>query len=109
MDPHSDNDVQRPPRRLNWTMIALIGGLIVLVLLIVYFATSRNPDQDKLVGNEVTEVQPDQSEKLCSSKATYDLIKRELFRRAAELRGSDQAAYDQVAAVAALRRDNAVM
>src|SRR5215213_6670329 len=109
MDPHSENDPHRPARRLNWTTIALVGGLVALVLLIVYFAATRNPDQDKLVGNEVTEVQPDQSEKLCSSKATYDLIKRELFRRAAQLRGSDQAAYDQLAAVAVLRMDNAVM
>ena len=35
-------------------------------------------------------------EKLCASKPTYDLIKRELFRRAAQLRGSDQAAYDKL-------------
>src|SRR3954447_20182674 len=96
-------------RRLNWTTIALISGLIVLVLLIVYFLTSRNPDQDKLIGNEVAETQPDQSEKLCSSKATYDLIKRELFQRAAQLRGSNQAAYDQLSAYAVLRMENPVL
>jgi uncharacterized protein YecT (DUF1311 family) len=96
-------------RRLNWTTIALISGLIVLVLLIGYFLTSRNPDQDKLIGNEVAETQPDQSEKLCSSKATYDLIKRDLFQRAAQLRGSNQAAYDQLAAYAVVRMENAVM
>ena len=33
--------------------------------------------------------------KTCASQATYDLIKRELFRRAAQLRGSDQAALRQ--------------
>ena len=90
-------------------MIALIGGLILLLLFIAYFATSRNPDQDKLIENEVTEAQPPPPEKRCASKATYDLIKRELFRRAAQLRGSDQAAYDQLAAYAVVRMENPVM
>ena len=49
-------------------------------------------------------------EKTCSSKATYDLIKRELFRRAAQLRGSDQAAYDKlVARSPSMRMENPVM
>lgn len=96
-------------RRLNWTTIALIGGLVILILLIAYFATSRNPDQDKLI-NEVTEAQPPATrDKVCASKATYDLIKRELFRRAAQLRGSEQAAYDQLAAYAVVRMENPVM
>ena len=30
-----------PMRRLNWTTIALIGGLVLLVLLVAYFATTR--------------------------------------------------------------------
>jgi hypothetical protein len=106
--PRPPNDP--PERRINGTTIALVGGLVILILLVGYFALTRNPDQDKLVGNEVTEAQqPDQTEKLCSSKATYDLIKRELFRRAAELRGNNQTAYDQLAAYAVVRMDNAVM
>lgn len=109
MDPNREDHVQRPVRRLNWTTIALIGGLVLLLSLIAYFATTRNPDQDKLVGSDMTEAQPDQKEKLCSSKATYDLIKRELFRRAAQLRGSDQTGYDQLAAYAVVRMENAVM
>ena len=48
-------------------------------------------------------------EKLCASKATYDLIKRELFRRAAQLRGSDQAAYDKLSGYAVIRMENPVM
>ena len=60
MDPELRSDDQRPVRRLNWTTIALIGGLVLLLVLIAYFATTRNPDQDKLVGTETTEAQPDQ-------------------------------------------------
>ena len=49
------------------------------------------------------------SEKACASKSTYDLIKRDLFRRAAQVRGSDQAAYEQLSTVAVLRMENPVM
>ena len=39
VEPDRRSDVQTPVRKLNWTIIALIGGLVVLVLLIAYFAT----------------------------------------------------------------------
>ena len=47
--------------------------------------------------------------RLCASKSTYDLIKRDLFRRAAQVRGSDQAAYEQLSTAAVLRMENPVM
>jgi hypothetical protein len=104
------DDSPRSPGQLNWTTIALIAGLVLVLLMVAYFATGRNSDQDKLTGTEIAgspaETTP---EKACSAKATYDLIKRELFRRAAQLRGSDQAAYDKLAAVAVIRMDNPVM
>ena len=96
---------------LSWTTIALIGGLVVLVLLVAYFVTARNPDQDKLIGNEAvgnSAVARDPA-KLCTSKATYDLIKRELFRRAAQVRGSDQEAFNNLSGYAVLRVENPVM
>jgi hypothetical protein len=94
----------------NWTTIALIAGLVLLLLLVAYFATNRNSDQDKLTGNEMAGSSASTTpEKACASQATYNLIKRELFRRAAQLRGSDQAAYDKLSAVAVLRMENPVM
>jgi hypothetical protein len=96
-------------RRLNWTVIALIVGLALLVLLITYFATSRNPDQDKLTNAQVTTLTAPNREKLCASNSIYDAIKRELFHRAAQLRGSDQAAYDNLAGYAVVRMENPVM
>jgi hypothetical protein len=103
-------DVQEPVRRLNWTTIALIAGLVLVVILVAYFATSRSAEQDKLTNAEVAASTPAPSqEKLCASNATYDLVKRELFRRAAQLRGNDQAIYDQLSAAAALRMENPVM
>src|SRR5687768_9616625 len=40
---------------------------------------------------------------LCRSPATAGQIKRELFRRAAEIRGGDQAAFDRIAGAALIR------
>jgi uncharacterized protein YecT (DUF1311 family) len=111
MEPERDSGVRRSVRIPNWTTLALIGGLIVLVLLVAYLASGRNPDQDKLTQNELAQSQQKapQPEKLCASKQTYDLIKRELFRRAAQLRGSDQAAFDQLSGYAVVRMENPVM
>ena len=109
MEPDRRRRVQKPVRGLNWTLIALIGGLVLLVLLIAYFATGGNSNQDKLINPEVSSSTVASHEKLCASKATYDLIKRELFRRAAQLRGSDQAAYDKLSAYAVARMENPVL
>jgi len=105
--------VEQPERRINPTLIALLAAVVVLVGLVAYFATGRNPSQDKLSDQQIARTeeqeQPASPEKRCSSKSTYDLIKRELFRRAAEGRGSEQAAYDEVEAYAVLRMENAVL
>jgi uncharacterized protein YecT (DUF1311 family) len=109
-EPDGREDVHRPMRRLNPTVLALIAGLVILVLLIAYYASSRNPDQDKLKDTQLSSTQAASSpEKRCASKATYDLIKRELFRRAAQVRGSDAAAYDNLSHYAVIRMENPVM
>lgn len=109
-EPERGGDVQRPMRRLNPTVLVLLAGVVVLLVLIAYFASNRNPNQDKLTGNQVAAAQPQVSaEKRCASQATYELIKRELFRRAAQLRGSDQAAYDKLGAYAVARMENPVV
>lgn len=110
MEPADRPDVQRPMRRLNPTVIALLGGGLLLLLFLVWlFSGNRNPDQDKLSGNRVSNVAAADPEKRCASQATYDMIKRDLFRRAAQVRGNDQAAYDRLSTYAALRMENPVM
>lgn len=99
-------------RRMNMTMMALIGGLVLLLLLIAYFTTNRDPAQDKLSDSQITaggRAPAASGEKSCAAKSTYDLIKRELFRRAAQLRGSDAAAFDRLSAYSVVRMENPVM
>ena len=100
-----------PKRKPNWTTIGLLGSLALLIMMLVYFTTRNDPDQDKLSDSEVTTSQApaDGPERVCASKATYDLVKRELFRSAAQRRGSDAAAYDRLAAFAVARMENPVM
>ena len=97
-------------RKLNPTVIALLGGLVVLLLLVAYFATNRNSEQDKLTGNEVTQAQTASPEKRCASQATSMTSSSvSCLRRAAQLRGSDQAAYDKLSAYAVVRMENPVL
>jgi len=110
VEPDRKRGVQEPVQKLNWTTIALIAGLALLIIVIAYFATRGSGDQDKLTGNEIsTTAARAGNQKACASKATYDLIKRDLFRRAAQVRGSDQAAYEQLAGYAVVRMENPVM
>lgn len=108
-EPQRRPDVSPPMRRLNPHLLVLLAGVTGLVLLLAYYASNRNPDQDKLKGSQVAGPQAASAEKRCASKATYDLIKRELFRRAAQMRGSDQAAYDKLSAYAVVRMENPVL
>jgi uncharacterized protein YecT (DUF1311 family) len=97
---------------LSWTTIALIGALLLLILLVAFFATRGNPDQDKLTGSETAAdnaATASDPSKLCASKATYESIKHDLFRRAAQVRGSDQPAFDTLSNYASLRMEHPVM
>jgi len=109
VEPSRSRRVHEPVRNVNWTVLALIGGLVLLVLMVAYFASRGDSDQDKLTNAELSSATIASHEKLCASKATYDLIKKNLFRRAAQLRGSDQAAFDSLSAFAVVRMENPVM
>lgn len=108
-EPPEREDGGTSGRRSNWTNVALIGGLALLLLIVGYFATRRNGDEDKLTKSQVAAAAPKSREKLCASGHVYELIKRELFRRAAQRRGTDQANYDRLAAYASVRMENPVM
>lgn len=108
-EPRRRSHVQTAMRQTNWTIILLLGALVLLVVIIAYLATNRNSDQDKLTSSPISSGAAPNREKLCASRTTYDLIKAQLFRRAAQVRGSDEAAYEKLAAVAVIRMENPVM
>lgn len=101
-------EVRTGRRGMNPLLIA-IPALLLVLFLAWFFTGNRNPDQDKLTGASSRQASATDPEKLCASKTTYDLIKRDLFRRAAQVRGSDQAAFDRLSAYATLRMENPVM
>jgi hypothetical protein len=94
-------------RRPSPTVIALAAGVLVLLLLAYLFLGNREgADRDKLSDDQVAgSTAASDPEKACGSQRTYDLIKRELFRRAGQLRGSDQGAFDRLAAYSVVRMD----
>jgi hypothetical protein len=96
-------------QKLNPTLLALVGGVIALLFLLWFFTGRSNPDQDKLTNPQLTQAEQAENGKGCSRQATFDLIKRELFRRAAQAGGGDTSDLGQIADAAAVRMDNPVM
>lgn len=85
-------------------VIAAIGGLLLLLIVIVVLVQrGGGSEQDRLTDNQLASAREARPEERCASQATYDLIKRELFRRAAEVRGSDQGAFDRLSAYSVAR------
>ena len=93
---------------LTWMAIAL-AAIVVLGLVYVFATRNGSAGKDRLGSDAAAAETGDLSEKRCSSPRTYDAIKRELFRRAAETRGTDRSAFDQVAAYSSLRVESPLL
>ena len=87
---------------------AVVLGLVALLLLVTYLSRRGDSEQDKLGDDQLASAEAGSAAK-CGSQRTYELIKREIFRQAADTRGSDTAAFDRVAAGAAVRMDRPVV
>jgi uncharacterized protein YecT (DUF1311 family) len=95
---------------MNPAVLAAIGGLLLLLVIIVLVVRqSGDSDQDRLTDNQLSASREADPEERCSAQQTYDLIKRELFRRAAQVRGSDQAAFDRLSAYSSARMERPVL
>ena len=94
-----DPRVMPVQRRITSTQIALIiAGLLIVAFAVWTFASTRRSNPDKLPdASSVAATKAADPDKRCGSQATYDFIKRELFRRAAVLRGADHAEYGKLA------------
>lgn len=96
--------VKGPRKRINpWLIVALVAAVAIGVLLASSVWTNRFGGTNEVPGNAAAEKKPQDLQAWCAAQATYDAMKRELFRRAAQVRGSDDQAYARLADFALLR------
>ena len=90
------------------TIIAIAVAAIVLIgLLYVYATRNGRAPSDRLDDEEVSRSveQPADAAEVCAAQRTYDELRRELFRKAAAIRGRDEAVFDEIARNAMLSVD----
>ena len=95
--------VEERKRRYRWLIVALVAAIAAGVLLASSVWDLGRSDDDNAVGNELLGATAPDPQTWCAAQTTYDAIRRELFRRAAQVRGSDQQAYTRLADFALLR------
>jgi hypothetical protein len=110
-EPQRRPDVADGVQKLNPHVIALgVLGVLLAAALIFIFTRGGDSGQDKLGDDEVgSDVAAEDPEARCAEPSNNDRIKRELFRRAAENRGTDQAAYSRLAGFAVLRSETPIL
>lgn len=97
-------------RRVNPAILAAIAvGLLVLIVAALMMARPRTAEQDTLNDAQAAGAEASAPQKRCASQATYDRIKVELFRQAAQVRKSDQAAFDRLSAYASVRMERPLL
>lgn len=97
-------------RRVNPTVLAAIAiGLLILIALVILLTRAPSARQDKLTDAQAAGAGATAPQGRCASQATYDRIKLELFRRAAQVRTNDQAVFDRLAAYASVRMERPVL
>jgi uncharacterized protein YecT (DUF1311 family) len=90
-------------------------SLLAATAALALSACNRNKPSDRLDDNQVastnsnSKIAANAPAKRCASGRTYDLLKHEMFRRAAKLRGKDDAIFDRLSTGAALRVERPVV
>jgi hypothetical protein len=96
-----DAALQRRPFN-KWLIIALVVAVLAGVVLASTLLDNRWSGGGEK-SDSASEAKGPEMEKWCAAQASYDAMKRELFRRAAQVRGDDEAAYARLADFALLR------
>jgi hypothetical protein len=115
MAEHEDIEVheETPEERKRttiWLIVALVGAVLAGVLLASSVWTGEWKSKGNIVGNELVENKPGiDPQSWCAAQATYDAIRRELFRRAAQVRGGDSQAYTRISDFSLLRMNGPVV
>lgn len=102
-DRRTVEQVPARPRVNRWLIIALVAAIAAGVLLASSVWDSRWKSNETAAGNSVAQKDSSNPEGMCAAQASYDAIRRELFRRAAQVRGSDEQAYARLSDFALLR------
>jgi hypothetical protein len=90
-------------RRLNPIILFALAAVLALLLVAYVFTGGSRSNPDRINDRQAEEPSRKSTAQGCGAQQTHGLIKRELFRRAAQLRGTDQASFDQLAAHSVLR------
>jgi hypothetical protein len=98
-------------RRVNpWLIVALVAAIAMGVLLASTVWTNRFSGKEDVAENSVLPAKKQADPQAwCASQATYDAMKRELFRRAAQVRGGDDQLYARLSDFALLRVNGPVV
>jgi len=96
--------------RLNPRILATaVLGILLLVGAVLLLTRRGSADQDKISDEQASGASAVGPGKRCGSQPTYDRIKGELFRQAAELRKGDRAAFDRLSAYASVRMERPLL
>jgi uncharacterized protein YecT (DUF1311 family) len=106
-DAQPQDEGPRQKRTNLWLIIGILGAIAV-GLLLARTSWEGRWTTDVPENAIVTAAAPD-AEALCSAQATYDAMRSELFRRAAQVRGSDEQAYTRLADFALLRMSGPIV
>jgi hypothetical protein len=87
----------------RWLILALVGAVLAGVLLASSVWNTGPKSEDEVPANAVAAKKSSDPQSWCAAQATYDAMKRELFRRASQVRGSDDEAYVRLSDFALLR------
>jgi hypothetical protein len=105
---------ETPPRRVSPRFLTLAAAAALMLLFIIPLmvdwtplATSEQPDrlidQPRRPTALPTALPKIDLAALCASRSAFDVVKREIFRQAAEVRGSDASAFERVARYSVIR------
>jgi uncharacterized protein YecT (DUF1311 family) len=106
-EPEITGDADSAGRRRAWIIAGIAFAALLLIGLLLTTLGSNGAPEDRLADNPVDGAPPTNPERVCASQAVHDLIKRELFRRAAQAREGDQPAFDTLARYAVARMEAA--
>ena len=95
-------------RRINPWLIAAFAVLAILAVAVV-LANRGSTGAAKPTKIEVADARKAAAEKRCASARTYEAMRLELFRTAAETRGADRAAFDRISAASAVRMEQPIL